>query len=269
MSHSPEAKMVCPNCGYSAVYNYCARCGQETHLHSDTFWGLIKHFTAHYFHYDSKFWNTLKTLYIQPGALTIAYWNKQRRRFIDPISLYIFISAVFFLIYFFVKDYRLDHQQVPIQEKVEISSVLANSPSGSYWVKIQEVVNDPAKLKIVKKQVAHAPHKLFFFMIPFMAMLLGILSDRNKTFSDHAVFALHIHSFCFPIFLLVLIPGAEAFENWIQLITIVYLVLAIHKAYGLSWARAALYGLIIALSYIFLFVILQMALMVYYILSLA
>ena len=74
----------CPNCGYPATGNYCASCGQQNHLHKDTFWGLISHFTAHYFHYDSKFWKTIKALIFSPGTLTLAYQQKKRQRYIPP-----------------------------------------------------------------------------------------------------------------------------------------------------------------------------------------
>src|SRR5690349_6105601 len=101
--NSEPSEIICPNCGYHADRNYCAQCGQPTHLHEESFWGMVMHFVGHYFHYDSKFWKTLVTLWFKPGVLTQAYLQKQRMRFIPPISLYIFITAVFFLVMFSVK----------------------------------------------------------------------------------------------------------------------------------------------------------------------
>lgn len=102
-SHSDE-QIICPNCGTPAHGNYCSQCGQETHLHNDTFWGLVLHFIGHYFHYDSKFWKTMRALLLNPGKLTLAYIDRQRMRYIPPISLYIFISAVYFLISYNLKN---------------------------------------------------------------------------------------------------------------------------------------------------------------------
>jgi len=99
MSDEPEKQeYICPNCGSVASGNYCPQCGQETHLHKDTFLGMIAHFVEHYFHYDSKFWKTLKTLLFYPGKLTLEYRAKRRQRYISPISLYIFVTVIFFLI---------------------------------------------------------------------------------------------------------------------------------------------------------------------------
>ena len=106
MSHNHEP-IICPNCGFHATDNYCAQCGQETHLHNDSFWGLIMHFIGHYFHYDSKFWSTMKALWFSPGKLTIAYKEKKRMRYIPPVSLYIFISVVFFIAFSLMANYRL------------------------------------------------------------------------------------------------------------------------------------------------------------------
>jgi hypothetical protein len=96
MSHHSSEPKNCPNCGYPAVDNYCAQCGQENHLHKDTFGALIMHFAGHYLHYDSKFWQTLNTLWFKPGLLTTAYWEEKRMRYIPPMSLYIFVSFIYF-----------------------------------------------------------------------------------------------------------------------------------------------------------------------------
>ncbi|RYY20354.1 MAG: DUF3667 domain-containing protein, partial [Chitinophagaceae bacterium] len=108
MDH-PES-ITCPNCGFQAERNFCAECGQATHLHKETFVGLVLHFIAHYFHFESKFWVTVKHLISRPGSLTLAYINKKRASFIPPISLYIFISAVFFLLMFLMLPGQMESE---------------------------------------------------------------------------------------------------------------------------------------------------------------
>lgn len=99
-------KIICPNCGYKANYNYCAKCGQATHIHQETLWAMITHFLAHYFHYDSKLWLTLKALITRPGKLTAAYRENIRQRYIPPISLYIVVSVFFFLLFSFTVKFE-------------------------------------------------------------------------------------------------------------------------------------------------------------------
>jgi len=67
--HHEKEEIICPNCGTHASGNYCYECGQSNHLHRDTFGGLILHFFEHYFHYDNKFWQTIRTLLFKPGEL--------------------------------------------------------------------------------------------------------------------------------------------------------------------------------------------------------
>lgn len=276
MSHNPHETIICPNCGYHATYNYCAECGQETHLHKDTFWGLITHFIGHYFHYDSKFWKTMKLLWFHPGALTIAYAKKQRNRFIPPISLYIFISFVFFLLYTTfarvgstttteteLREQRADSialasavNRVVHRDTVRHYSEVGNSLLDAH-VRVGNL--DPKKQEEAAEKSKHAVPKLFFFMIPLMAGLLKLLFFKRKDlyFVDHAVFSLHYHSFWFSAMLLALIDPFESI-SWLSysiaavsiLAVTVYFVLALKNVYQTSWLKAILSVLLISVVYL-------------------
>ena len=90
----------CLNCEYPLVGDFCARCGQKAHIHKDSFWHMIIHFVADYFHYDNKFWNTIKTLVMKPGQITLDYNAGKRARYLNPIQLYIFITTLFFILFY-------------------------------------------------------------------------------------------------------------------------------------------------------------------------
>ncbi|RYD56413.1 MAG: DUF3667 domain-containing protein [Sphingobacteriales bacterium] len=259
MSHNPHAEIVCPNCGHHATYNYCAQCGQPTHLHKDTFLGLILHFVAHYFHYDSKFWKTLKTLWLKPGALTIAYREKKRMRYIDPISLYIFVSAVFFLFFFSRAEKKYDkiieqQTETTIESKTKDSTV--TSDRGAQLEKLFEnegdsistlsasktvqavdsgedendnfrraadkLNNRPENLRYFIAGLMHNIPKVIFFMIPVMALILKLLFIRRKNsfFVDHGIFALHFHTFWFSIMLIKVLNPIDVIDNMLGKILI-------------------------------------------------
>lgn len=285
MSHSDET-IVCPNCGAQAKGNYCYQCGQETHLHNDTFWGLLMHFLGHYFHYDSKFWQTLKALWFSPGKLTIAYKEKQRMRYLPPISLYIFISAMYFLLSFSVADGLLstsgkkDKKHKTAGTTKYTSSGNADSALVDSLGKFRDsaevlgFMSDKA-LKIrkehgnfnhfLRERVAHDFPKFFFFMIPLMGLVLRImyLRRKNSGFVDHTIFALHYQSFWFSVLTLHLIPlhgGIEAiFLTGIFISAAVYMVVALHNVYNTGWLRAFFYSLIIAFWYGIMLLIVLMA----------
>jgi len=90
----------CLNCNAEVKGRFCSVCGQENIEPKETFWNLISHFLYDLFHYDGKAVSTIKTLLFQPGLLTYQYVRGRRASYLHPIRLYIFISAMFFLLVF-------------------------------------------------------------------------------------------------------------------------------------------------------------------------
>jgi hypothetical protein len=101
VSHQPERKEKnCLNCGATVVGRYCHVCGQENVEIKESFWSLAKHFVFDLFHFDGKFFHTLKYIFIRPGLVAKEYCHGKRASFLHPIRMYLFTSAVFFLIFF-------------------------------------------------------------------------------------------------------------------------------------------------------------------------
>ena len=101
MSHQPERKEKdCLNCGAEVQGRFCQVCGQENIVVKQNFWSLTKHFVYDIFHFDGKFFDTLRHLFFKPGAISREYVSGKRQRYLDPIRMYLFTSAVFFLIFF-------------------------------------------------------------------------------------------------------------------------------------------------------------------------
>lgn len=90
----------CLNCGEVVEKHFCPNCGQENIIVKEDALHMVAHAIADYFHFEHKFFGTLKPLLLKPGKLTEAYVAGKRASFINPIRLYIFISIVFFLVVF-------------------------------------------------------------------------------------------------------------------------------------------------------------------------
>ncbi len=88
----------CLNCGHHVEEHFCTHCGQENIELRENALHMISHAIADYFHFESKFFGTVKPLLLQPGVLTAQYVAGKRVSFINPIRLYIFISIVFFIV---------------------------------------------------------------------------------------------------------------------------------------------------------------------------
>jgi hypothetical protein len=101
VSHAPERKeKVCLNCGTVIYGRFCHVCGQENVVPKESFGNLIIHFFYDITHFDSKFFETVKDLFFKPGFLSKEYTRGRRAGYLNPIRMYIFTSAFFFLIFF-------------------------------------------------------------------------------------------------------------------------------------------------------------------------
>jgi hypothetical protein len=101
VSHSKiRTEKICLNCGTETTGRYCSACGQENIEPKQTVWHLLTHFFSDLTHFDGKFFITVKDLFAKPGFLSREYMIGRRAGYLDPIRMYIFTSAFFFLIFF-------------------------------------------------------------------------------------------------------------------------------------------------------------------------
>jgi Protein of unknown function (DUF3667) len=99
VSHSKiRTEKICLNCGTETTGRYCPACGQENIEPKQSVWHLITHFFSDLTHFDGKFFITVKDLFAKPGFLSREYMMGRRVSYLDPIRMYIFTSAIFFLI---------------------------------------------------------------------------------------------------------------------------------------------------------------------------
>jgi Protein of unknown function (DUF3667) len=91
---------ICANCEheFKEIDNFCPNCGQENHQYNQSFGHLFMEFIEAELHFDNKFWLTAKSLFLHPGEITADFIADKRARYVPPIRLYVFASAVFFLL---------------------------------------------------------------------------------------------------------------------------------------------------------------------------
>jgi hypothetical protein len=101
VSHAPErSEKSCLNCGATVMGRYCHVCGQENVEPKESFWHLVTHFFNDITHFDGKFFTTLKDLLFKPGFLSKEYIIGRRASYLNPVRMYVFTSAIFFLLFF-------------------------------------------------------------------------------------------------------------------------------------------------------------------------
>jgi|GEM_PF-6796383 len=205
----------------------------------------------------------MRTLLFKPGELTLAYWRQQRMRYISPVSLYIFISALYFgcMILFLPlaekkgieigKKMAVHVPQQPRKARIAVSPIPIKVSSSKF--------QDPAVLMEVSERIAHMLPKLFFFLIPMTAFILQLLFLKRKEiyYVDHLIFSIHFHSFYFFLgtltTLINLLPASEL--NMIiglatAVLSFLYFRQALQVVYQISGVRATWYTFVFGFAYI-------------------
>lgn len=99
MSHSHLRKEKnCLNCNAIVAERYCQHCGQENTIPKETVAHLVGHFIEDVTHFDGKFFSSMKYLLTRPGYLSKQYVLGKRVSYLNPIRMYLFTSAIVFII---------------------------------------------------------------------------------------------------------------------------------------------------------------------------
>lgn len=101
MSHYKQRKdKACLNCKAEVTGRFCSICGQENLEPRESVRELTVHFFNDITHFDGKFFSSLKYLFTKPGFLSAEYAAGRRASYLNPVRMYLFTSALFFLVYF-------------------------------------------------------------------------------------------------------------------------------------------------------------------------
>lgn len=276
-----EETMICPNCGAEASGNYCSNCGQENHLHNETFMSMLTHFIAHYFHYESKFWQTIKLLITRPGFLTKEYFNGRRKRYVAPITLFIFTVVVYFIAASLLsttfdmagmkkaRPYTISgNTEIPVKH-VDTSYTITHEDGSSNTVTSTNIDAKTMGSKLLKFMP-----KLSFVMVPILASILSLMFMKRKSakYLHHIIFSIHFFTFMFLVFFVVDIFSFNPIIYTILVICsavglYVYFMKALVAAYGISLGRAAYVSFITLLlnfiAFVILFILLVIAILFY------
>jgi len=140
---------TCLNCGAIVPERYCSHCGQENTEPNESFVHLMGHFFADVTHYDSQVFTTIKDLLIKPGFLTNAYNAGKRTSYLNPVRMYIFISALFFILAF-------SHREETDKEKAVANVSQVINPYRQHLADSLRTINKLAKAASFKDSVRHS-----------------------------------------------------------------------------------------------------------------
>lgn len=254
----PEA---CRNCGTQLGTprpNYCGHCGQETALQPPTIGEFLQQFGGSYVAMEGALWRTLLLLLFRPGRLTREYFAGRKRRYVLPLRLYLTISVVALLALQWTTVMRAPAEQTVILDgsdefnntRLEITDAIkagmedgrfvCRGLPGAWCERLQDRFSLDAKgmerevRKVPERFVSHWGSAMFA-LLPLYALLLKIVYfNRRMRWSEHLVFALHVHAFLFAMVIVQL-----AAIPWVKGVAMaampVYSIVALQVVYGGRW----------------------------------
>lgn len=271
---------ACPNCRAPFAPErraFCPECGQETQLRPPRIGEFIQQFGGAYFATEGALWRTLKLLLIEPGELTRQYLAGRRKHYVLPLRLYLTFSLVVLLLVRGVASVNIDTPGSVQFDAGETRNATLNIGGGRAGMKdgVFFCTDLPVWLcKRVQKRVDLKPEALasamqqlgerfvanlgaaLFVVLPSFALWLKLVYwNRRLRYTEHLVFALHLHTFWFLMIGLALTPWGWL-SGLAMLAVPVYAWLAMGRVYGgRRWPRllrtalvASLYALTLSLA---------------------
>ncbi|WP_374580109.1 DUF3667 domain-containing protein [Pseudoduganella sp.] len=218
MDHASDH--TCRNCGATTSGNFCANCGQETRLHAPSFGEFMHEFIGHYVALEGRLWGTIKRLLFRPGLLTNEYLAGRRRRYVEPLRLYLSLSIIFFAVLKLTDadvatiDARpvppeVQQQASPAEEKEKkahpeivnenLEQVLEReAPSVFHAFDRFDKMDEKQKNAVIQAGFyKYAPYAIFLLMPVFALWLKVLYLGTGRKYGEHMLFALHTNAFAF------------------------------------------------------------------------
>lgn len=186
-------------------------CGQETRLHAPSFGEFMHEFIGHYVALEGKLWGSITRLLFRPGLLTTEYLAGRRKRYVEPLRLYLSLSILFFAVLKLsqVEMVRFDEPpQVPaaVQQRAEkgeadivvLDALKSRAPAIAHSLEHFGEMTAEAKGKALGAAFfSYGPYAMFL-MMPVFAMWLKLLYlGSGRRYGEHFLFALHTNAFAF------------------------------------------------------------------------
>lgn len=267
---------TCLNCGAKVQARYCSVCGQENVEPKESFGSLLGHFVADIIHFDGKFFHTSTALFNKPGFLSKEYMAGRRASYFHPVRMYVFTSALFFLVFFSLFIKVLLPVEVRFQENpAEVASGPVSSNPDLYSVEqydsLQSALPEAQRDGWIDKQVkrktmelseryqedglvllneawekfVHNFPYLLFVSLPLYAWYLKLLYRRQKKefyYADHAIFLIHLYVFTFLLLLLVMLLYMIAQYTGFGWASAIYFMLFIYGVIYVYLSMLRFYG---------------------------
>ena len=276
----PAPPRACANCGWTFAApppNFCPECGQESLVRAPRLMEFMQQFGGAYLSTEGALWRTLKLLLLKPGELTRQYLAGRRKHYVLPLRLYLTVSVLVLLSVRLLSvvgnaiEIDLKSNAIARNQNQRNFTILGLGEEGQ-GIGVKDGVfycnTVPQWMcKRVQRRFTTEPQALagelddfkdrfvgnlgpaMFLLLPCFALWMRwVYLSRRLRYTEHLVFALHVHSFWFLAMALVF-TGKPWLAGPASLAIPIYTFLAMKRVYGGRWWPRLLRGALVSLLY--------------------
>ena len=226
-------------------------------MRAPTIGEFAQQFGGAYLAAEGALWRSLRLLLWKPGALTEQYLAGRRKHYVLPLRLYLTISLVVLLLVRLAGsgpvDVKVEDTARIAKENRNISIDIGRDRAGIRdgvffceglpgWVckRIQRRLDtDPKQMlgevEALKDRFLSNLGPAMFVLLPSFALWLKLAyRNRRLRYTEHLVFALHVHAFWF-VALLLTLPDWGLLTALALLTVPIYTLMAMKRVYGGRW----------------------------------
>lgn len=257
---------TCRSCGNQFTGKYCNVCGEKVFDEHSKSLAHIGEEVVHFLtHFEGSFITTLKTVFTQPGKLSLDYCNGIRKKYFKPVPFFLFVVVLYLLFPRFQGlNMRFETYVSKDYNYYPLALPMARKKLASFDGNLQ------AMAKQYNAKSAKLAKPLIFIMIPVTGLLFyAFFFRRRGYFFDHLMLATEFNSF-YIAFNYLLVPlimllvgtfysdASSFFDDegpaWLiaNLLLTVFLAAALHRFYQIKWGASAVWALVLLACFLML-----------------
>jgi hypothetical protein len=251
-----SAPNACLNCGAELAGEYCASCGQQKVAgQADlTLREFLEDTTQELAHWEGKVPQSLKTLLLKPGALTLDFLAGRRARWLPPLRLYLICSVAYFLCSELSESvtHRTDRawatmiitntdgsKSITPEARLEIAQGLPSRLFG--YERMEHALMNNSQFQ---RTIDTVYSKAMFVLLPLFALLTNLAWRRKiPSYPGHLYVALHLFAAWYGALAITTLatlfatsPTVLAISGSVALVYgAIYGLLALKRVFGDSW----------------------------------
>jgi hypothetical protein len=184
---------ACGNCGALLTDQFCSSCGEKKVSREDfRISTLAADVGADLAQLDTRILRTVRALLTKPGQLTKVYFQGGRTRFTKPLTLFVILNLVFFVIqpHTGLLRYKYANYVYPGNSGTPRHVALIRKKLASTReTETAYAIRFNSRLQEQKKS-------MLIFSIPMLALVMTVLYFRSgRYFTEHLIFSVHVYAF--------------------------------------------------------------------------